>query len=123
MFVVKEAELDRVGIFIYSKEEGTSSLKIKKEAADKSECFDSIRNKNKLIAQLMLRDKTNWIPPEKYNWIFFLLVSVFLVMAANWRSHTCYSIHLSPHCSLYPNLAAAAATQFAPWGSFNSDPI
>ena len=37
---VDEANIDRVGIFVYSKEEGTASLHINKESATKSECFD-----------------------------------------------------------------------------------
>ncbi len=39
LYFIEEANLDRVGIFIYSKEDGTKSADIKKHKASRSDCF------------------------------------------------------------------------------------
>lgn len=39
LYFIEETNLDRVGIFIYSKEDGTKSIDIKKKKASRVECF------------------------------------------------------------------------------------
>lgn len=39
LYFIEETKLDRVGIFIYSKEDGTKSIDIKKKKASRLECF------------------------------------------------------------------------------------